>query len=126
MSVPPHILVVDDEPAVRLLIRMNLERQGMAVAEAPDARQALKQIRQARPDIVLLDLGLPDRDGLALLEDIRLESNVPIIVVTVRADPADELRGLDLGADDYVAKPFSPSELVARIHAVLRRSAAAR
>ena len=118
----PRVLVVDDEPAVRDFLRMDLEQQGLAVLEAPDAKEALQRIRRDRPDLVLLDLGLPDRDGLGVLEDVRLESNVPIIVVTGRADGAAQLRGLELGADDYVTKPFSVKQLEARIRAVLRRS----
>ena len=122
----PRVLVVDDEPAVRDFLRMDLEQQGLAVLEAPDAKEALQRIRRDRPDLVLLDLGLPDRDGLGVLADVRLESRVPIIVVTGRADEAAQLRGLELGADDYVTKPFSPRQLEARIRAVLRRSPARR
>lgn len=121
-SVPPRILVVDDEPGMRNLLRLNLEQQDLVVLEAQDAKQALQRIRRDRPDLVLLDLGLPDRDGLDVLEDVRLESRVPIIVVTGRTDEAAQLRGLELGADDYVTKPFSLPQLAARIQAVLRRA----
>jgi DNA-binding response OmpR family regulator len=125
-SVSPRILVVDDEPAFRDFLRRGLEQQGLAVLEAQDAKQALQRIRRDRPDLVLLDLGLPDRDGLSVLEDVRLESSVPMIVVTGRADEAAQLRGLELGADDYVTKPFSLAQLEARIQAVLRRSSSPR
>ncbi len=117
----PRILVVDDDPAIRHFLRFNLEQHGMAVMEAENARVALQRIRRDKPDLVLLDLGLPDRDGLGLLADVRLESNVPIIVVTGRTDEEAQLRGLELGADDYVTKPFSVAQLEARIQAILRR-----
>jgi DNA-binding response OmpR family regulator len=107
---------------VRDFLRDSLEREGRAVLEARDAQQALKMFRRDRPDLVLLDVGLPDRDGLGVLEDIRLESSVPIIVLTGRSDEAAQLRGLELGADDYVTKPFSFPQLAARIQAILRRS----
>jgi DNA-binding response OmpR family regulator len=121
-SVPPRILVVEDEPGMRNLLRLNLEQQDLVVLEAQDAKQALQRIRRDRPDLVLLDLGLPDRDGLDVLEDVRLESRVPIIVVTGRTDEAAQLRGFELGADDYVTKPFRVPQLAARIQAVLRRA----
>ena len=121
MSESPRILVVDDDPVVREVLQVSLEEQGLVVLDAPDAQQALQRIRRDRPDLVLLDLNLPDRDGLAVLQDVRLESNVPVIVVTGRADEVDQIRGLELGADDYVSKPFSLPEVAARIRAVLRR-----
>jgi DNA-binding response OmpR family regulator len=122
MSEPPRILVVDDDPVVREVLQVSLEEQGLVVLDAPDAQQALQRVRRDRPDLVLLDLNLPDRDGLAVLQDVRLESSVPVIVVTARADAVDEIRGLELGADGYVSKPFSLPEIAARIRAVLRRS----
>ena len=122
MDAPPHILVVDDDPVVRGVLRLSLEEQGLVVLEAPDAQQGLQRIRRDRPDLVLLDLNLPDRDGLAVLRDVRRESSVPVIVVTARAAVGDEIRGLDLGADDYVSKPFSLPEVAARIRTVLRRA----
>jgi two-component system KDP operon response regulator KdpE len=120
-KVQPCILVVDDEPAIRNFLRVSLEQQGMTVLEAGNALEALQRIRRDNPDLMLLDLGLPDRDGLRLLEDVRLESNMPIIVVTARAEEEAQLRGLELGADDYVTKPFSLAQLEARIQAILRR-----
>lgn len=122
MSIAPRILVVDDDPVIRDIVRLSLEEEGLVVLEATDARQALQRIRHDRPDLVVLDLNLPDRDGLAVLQDARLESEVPVVIVTTRTDQVDELRGLDLGADDYLSKPFRPLELAARIHTVLRRA----
>jgi DNA-binding response OmpR family regulator len=122
MSEPPRILVVDDDPVVREVLRLSLEEQGLVVLDAPDAEQALQRIHRDRPDLVLLDLNLPDRDGLAVLQELRLESSVPVIVVTARADEVDEIRGLELGADDYLSKPFRLPEVAARIRAVLRRA----
>ncbi|SRR5579884_224452 len=122
MRETPRILAVDDEPHTLDFLRISLARQGLAVDEAVDGEQALRWLREERPHLVLLDLGLPDADGLAVLEQMRAQSSVPVIVVTVRSDEADKIRGLELGADDYVTKPFSPSELGARIKAVLRRA----
>ena len=107
---------------VRAVVRRKLEKHDLAVLEAPDAKEALERIRGDQPDLVLLDLGLPDRDGLRVLADVRLESSVPVIIVTGRTAEFDQLRGLELGADDYVTKPVSLMELEARIHAVLRRT----
>ena len=122
ISVQPRILVVEDDPEMRAFLQTLLKRHGMTVLEAPDAKQAVKQIRRDPPDLVLLDLCLPDIDGVVVLQDIRLESSVPIIVVTGRTADEEQLRALQLGADDYLTKPFHPAELVARIQAVLRRS----
>jgi two-component system KDP operon response regulator KdpE len=122
MRETPLVLTVDDEPHVLDFLRISLTRQGLQVVDAVDGAQALERLRDEMPDLVLLDLGLPDCDGLTVLEEMRAESGVPIIVVTVRSDEADKIRGLELGADDYVTKPFSPSELGARIKAVLRRA----
>jgi len=116
------ILVVDDEPKIVTLARDYLEHAGFAVLTAGDGPSALATIRQRRPDLVVLDLGLPGLDGLDLTRELRRDSTVPIVMLTARDDELDKLLGLELGADDYLTKPFSPRELVARVRAVLRRA----
>jgi DNA-binding response OmpR family regulator len=115
------ILVVDDEPKISRLVRDYLERSGFAVLTAIDGREALMRVRTERPDLVILDLGLPQLDGLDVTRQLRRDGDLPIIMLTARDDETDKLIGLELGADDYVTKPFSPRELVARVRAVLRR-----
>jgi len=122
MRVVKTILVVDDEPKIAELARDYLEHAGFAVFTAGDGRAAVTAVRQRRPDLVVLDLGLPGLDGLDVTREIRRDSNVPIVMLTARDDEFDKLLGLELGADDYLTKPFSPRELVARVRAVLRRS----
>ena len=119
------ILVVDDEPKIVQLARDYLEHAGFGVVTARDGREALQAVRQDRPDLVVLDLGLPEVDGLDVTRTIRRDSNLPIVMLTARDDEVDKLLGLELGADDYLTKPFSPRELVARVKAVLRRADAA-
>jgi DNA-binding response OmpR family regulator len=116
------ILVVDDEPKIRKTVRAYLESAGYRVVMAQDGQVALTVSRHERPALVILDLGLPAIDGLDVARTLRRESDVPIIMLTARIDEADKLIGLELGADDYVTKPFSPRELVARVRAVLRRT----
>ena len=116
------VLVVDDEPKIVQLARDYLEHAGFKVASASDGREALATFRATAPDLIVLDLGLPHIDGLDVARAVRKTSNVPIVMLTGRADESDRVAGLELGADDYVAKPFSPKELVARVRAVLRRS----
>src|SRR5206468_1116082 len=118
------VLVVDDEPDVRALVATALGYGSgpVEVIEAGDGDEALAQIRDARPDIVVLDLALPGRDGFSVLEQLRRTSMLPVIVLTARGLEHDKIRGLELGADDYMTKPFSPRELVLRIQTVLRRS----
>jgi DNA-binding response OmpR family regulator len=116
------VLVVDDEPKIVTLARDYLEHAGFAVVTARDGPTALATIRQRRPDLVVLDLGLPGLDGLDVTRELRRDSTIPIVMLTARDDEFDKLLGLELGADDYVTKPFSPRELVARVRAVLRRS----
>ena len=116
-----RVLVVDDEPRIRRFVRMNLDLEGYEVTEADDGLAALNKVRDALPDLVLLDVMMPDMDGFETLERIREVSSVPVIMLTVKSDEDDRIRGLDLGADDYVTKPFSPRELSSRIRAVLRR-----
>jgi DNA-binding response OmpR family regulator len=115
------VLVVDDDRKLVELIRMYLERDGYRVLIAYDGRQALELARQKQPDLIVLDLMLPEVSGMDVCRTLRAESSVPIIMLTARTSEDDKLLGLDLGADDYVTKPFSPRELVARIRAVLRR-----
>jgi two-component system alkaline phosphatase synthesis response regulator PhoP len=117
----PKVLIVDDEPKIVQLGRDYLEKAGFAVAVAADGSQAMAAIRTQKPDLIVLDLGLPDQDGLDLTRQVRKDSNVPIIMLTARGEETDKLVGLELGADDYMVKPFSPKELVARVRAVLRR-----
>ncbi len=116
------ILVVDDEVKIVQLARDYLEHAGFSVLAAGDGKSALALARSTKPDLVILDLGLPEMDGLDVARALRKNSNVPIIMLTARAEESDKLIGLELGADDYIAKPFSPKELVARVRAVLRRS----
>ena len=123
-----RVLVVDDEARIRTVLRAYLEAEGFAVSEAASGREALKGAAaeaNRRPMLVLLDVGLPDLDGLEVLRAIRQTSDVPVILVTARAEEVDKLVGLGVGADDYVTKPFSPREVVARVRAVLRRAGAA-
>jgi len=126
MRTMPTVLVVDDELKIARLIRDYLEQAGFVVATASDGKGAIAAARQLKPDLIVLDLGLPHVDGLDVIRALRQGSNVPVVVVTARADEADRVVGLELGADDYVVKPFSPKELVARVRAVLRRTEAAR
>lgn len=115
------ILVVDDEPKIAKLARDYLEQSGFRVTTVGDGKTALAAARHDRPDLVVLDLNLPDSDGLDICRSLRRESDVPIIMLTARVEETERLIGLELGADDYIAKPFSPRELVARVRAVLRR-----
>src|SRR2546422_6437352 len=116
------VLVVDDEPKIVQLARDYLVHAGFAVTTAHDGKAALAAARTDHPDLVVLDLGLPELDGLDVARALRAESNVPIVMLTGRDEESDKLVGLELGADDYIVKPFSPKELVARVRAVLRRS----
>lgn len=116
-----RILVVDDEPRMRRFVRMNLDLEGYDVLEAENGLVALDKIREQMPDLVLLDVAMPVLDGFETLQQIRQVSSVPVIMLTVKGDEEDRVRGLDYGADDYVTKPFSPRELLSRIRAVLRR-----
>jgi DNA-binding response OmpR family regulator len=120
----PTILVVDDEAIVSEVVSDYLRREGFQVITAADGLAAMERFNAARPDLVLLDLMLPSIDGLEVCRRIRLQSNVPIIMVTAKTEETDTIIGLGVGADDYVAKPFSPKELVARVKAVLRRASA--
>ena len=122
------ILIVEDEPAIRQMIAFALQRSGFEVCEAFDARQAREALANQRPDLILIDWMLPDTSGLELTRSVKRDRHtreLPIIMLTARAEEADKVTGLDSGADDYITKPFSPRELIARIHAVLRRSGAA-
>jgi len=116
------VLVVDDERRIAEIARDYLQHAGFGVILAADGRAALARARSDRPDLVVLDLGLPNIDGLDVAKTLRRESDVPIIMLTARVDESDRLIGLGVGADDYIAKPFSPRELVARVQAVLRRA----
>jgi two-component system KDP operon response regulator KdpE len=116
------ILVVDDEPRMVRFVRMNLELEGYQVVEASNGMQTLEKVRDEMPDLVLLDVMMPEMDGFETLERLREMSTVPVIMLTVKGDEEDRIRGLELGADDYVSKPFSPRELASRIRAVLRRA----
>ncbi len=115
------ILVVDDEPQIVRLVRDYLERAGFRVQTAGGGKPALAILRAEKPDMVVLDLGLPDLDGLDVTREIRKVSNAPIIMLTARSEETDKLVGLELGADDYITKPFSPKELVARVRVLFRR-----
>src|SRR6202158_3719840 len=116
------ILVVDDAPRIVQLVRDYLEHGGFTVLVASDGKEALRSARTGRPDLIVLDLGLPGLDGLDVARELRRDGEVPIIMLTARTEESDKLVGLELGADDYLTKPFSPKELVARVRAVLRRA----
>jgi two-component system KDP operon response regulator KdpE len=115
------ILVVDDEPRMIKFIRMNLELEDYRVVEATNGLEAVERVREDLPDLLVMDVQMPEMDGFEALERIRQVSTVPVIMLTVKADEEDKIRGLELGADDYVTKPFSPRELSSRIKALLRR-----
>src|SRR2546422_6698475 len=126
MDAVPTILVVDDEPRIVRLVRDYLEHGGFTVLVASDGPTALRTARTGRPDLVILDLALPGLDGLDVTRALRRDGEVPIIMLTARTEESDKLVGLELGADDYMTKPFSPKELVARVRAVLRRAGGVR
>jgi two-component system KDP operon response regulator KdpE len=117
---PATVLIIDDELAIRRFLRSALEAQGHATLEAATAAEGLRAVRLRRPDLILLDLGLPDRDGLSLIPEIRALTDVPLLVLTVRDAEASKVQALDAGADDYVTKPFSVPELLARMRTALR------
>lgn len=119
---PRLILVVDDEARMRRFIRMNMELEGYQIIEAANGLEALEQIRQYNPDLVVMDVMMPEMDGFETLRLLREISTVPVILLTVKSDEEDKIQGLGLGADDYITKPFSPRELISRITAVLRRA----
>ena len=114
--------MVDDEERMVRFIRMNLEHDGFQVSEAFNGKEAIQKIRDVTPDLILLDVMMPDIDGFEVLETVREVSQVPVIMLTAKGEEDDRVRGLELGADDYVTKPFSPRELVSRVKAVLRRT----
>jgi DNA-binding response OmpR family regulator len=117
-----RILVVDDEERMVRFIRMNLEHDGFLVSEAFNGKQAIQRLRDVSPDLILLDVMMPDLDGFEVLQMVREISSVPVIMLTAKGEEDDRIRGLELGADDYVPKPFNPRELVSRVKAVLRRT----
>ncbi|PIU57453.1 MAG: DNA-binding response regulator [Chloroflexi bacterium CG07_land_8_20_14_0_80_51_10] len=116
------ILVVDDEPRIVEVISMNLDLEGYRVFGAANGREALKKLTQELPDLVILDVMMPEMDGFETLREIRQVSTIPIIMLTVKGEEVDKIKGLELGADDYMTKPFSPQELVSRVKAMLRRA----
>jgi two-component system OmpR family response regulator len=124
MNTTDHILVVDDDTETRTLLHEYLQKQGYRVTAAADGKALRAAVAVSRPDLIILDLMLPGEDGLTLCRDLRAKSEIPIIMLTARGDETDRIVGLELGADDYVAKPFSPRELLARIKSVLRRARA--
>ena len=119
---PNTILVVDDEKNIVQLARLYLGNEGFKVEEAYDGKQALEKARTVNPDLVVLDVMMPEMDGLTVCKEIRKTSSVPVIILTARGDDVDKIVGLEIGADDYMTKPFNPRELVARVKAVLRRT----
>lgn len=122
MNTSPLVLAVDDEPGILRLIKLELSTQGYRVVTASNGAEALASAEEHRPDIALLDIVMPEMTGLDLMSRLRERSNLPIILLTAKGGEADKVRGLEMGADDYVAKPFSPDELSARVRAVLRRT----
>jgi len=121
LSEKPTSLVIDDEIQIRRLLRIVLEEEGYRVLESETGRQGLSDVALRRPDVVLLDLGLPDMDGLVVLQRLREWSHVPVLILSVRDGPEDKVTALDAGADDYVTKPFDSTELLARLRAIQRR-----
>jgi two-component system OmpR family response regulator len=120
-----RILVVDDDPHIRDVIGFALEKAGMTIEMARDGGEALSLFRRRPPDMIILDVGMPDRDGLAVCREIRKSSDVPILFLSARDDEIDRIIGLEIGGDDYVTKPFSPREVIARVNIILRRAATA-
>ena len=118
-----RILTVDDDPHIREVIRVALKKAGMAVVEARDGREALARFASEAPDLIILDIGMPELDGMEVCRRVRKGSDVPILFLTARDDEIDRILGLEIGGDDYVTKPFSPRELVARVNVILRRVA---
>jgi two-component system OmpR family response regulator len=116
-----RILIVDDDPHIREVINVALRKAGMAVVEARDGKEALARFARDTPDLIVLDIGMPELDGLEVCRQVRKSSDVPILFLTARDEEIDRVLGLEIGGDDYVTKPFSPRELVARAKAVLRR-----
>jgi two-component system OmpR family response regulator len=124
MSGQDHILVVDDDAEIRALLLEYLQKQGYRVSAVADGKAMRSAIEVAKPDVIVLDLMMPGEDGLSLCRDVRARSDVPIIMLTARGDETDRIVGLEMGADDYLPKPFNPRELLARIKSVLRRARA--
>lgn len=118
----PTVLVIEDEPQIRRFVRTALEAEGCHVAEAGDARRGLIEAGTRKPDLVILDLGLPDRDGVEVVRELRAWSGMPVLILSARSDETDKVGALDAGADDYLAKPFGIAELLARVRALLRRA----
>ncbi|MGZ4113249.1 MAG: response regulator transcription factor, partial [Tumebacillaceae bacterium] len=118
----PIVLLVEDDESIALLMRLYLEKEGYEVQIAADGEQALELFERLHPNLVLLDLMIPKIDGLAVCREIRSGSNTPIIMVTAKSQTHDKVLGFELGADDYLAKPFDPPELIARVKAIMRRS----
>ena len=125
MSTQPLVLVADDEPRITKLVSIALSEEGFRVVTANGGEDALAKAEEVRPDIVLLDIVMPDLDGIEVMRQLRERRPVPVILLTAKGSTADKAKGLDLGADDYIAKPFHPDELAARVRAVIRRSSGA-
>jgi two-component system KDP operon response regulator KdpE len=122
VSTQPLVLVADDEPRITKLVALALSEEGFRVITAASGEEAIASAEEFRPDIVLLDIVMPDRDGIEVMRELQLRQPVPVILLTARGSTADKAKGLDLGADDYIAKPFHPDELAARVRAVMRRA----
>ena len=122
MSTPPLVLVADDEPSVTRLVNVSLSQEGFRVVAAHSGESALAIDEELRPDIAILGLSMPDLDGIEVMRLMRDRRRIPVILLSTRGSTADKARGLDLGADDYLAKPFQPDELAARVRAILRRT----
>ena len=122
MITKPLVLVADDEPRITKLVSIALQDQGFRVVTAESGEEALRKAEEVRPDVVLLDIVMPDIDGIEVMQQLRERRPVPVILLTAKGSTSDKAQGLDLGADDYIAKPFHPDELAARIRSVIRRS----
>ena len=118
----PHLLIIDDDPHIRSVLRIALQQAGYEVSEAGDGAEGLAKARSGRFDLIVLDIGLPEKDGLAVCRDLRTTDATPVLFLTARQDEIDRVLGFELGGDDYVTKPFSPRELVVRIAAILKRT----